>query len=60
MDNENTPPLRMSEEMGQEILDKALSKELKKKLDEALNGLCEDERKEFEEALELWIIYGGS
>ena len=26
MDNENTPPLRMSEEMGQEILDKALSK----------------------------------
>jgi len=47
MDNENTPPLR-------------LPKELKKKLDEALSRLGEAERKEFEEAIELWITYGGS
>ena len=60
MDNENTPPLRLPEEVSQELLDKALSKELKKKLDEALSGLGEAERKEFEEALELWITYGGS
>ena len=33
---------------------------LKKKLDEALSGLCETEREEFEEALELWITHGGS
>ncbi len=60
MDNENTAPLWLPEEMSHELLDKALSQELKKKLDEALSGLGEAERKEFEEALELWITYGGS
>ena len=59
MDNENTPPLWLPEDMPQELLDKTLLKALKKKLDEALSGLEETERKEFEEVLGLWITHGG-
>jgi len=31
-----------------------------KELDEALKKLPPDERAEYEEAIELWITYGGS
>lgn len=64
MDNENITPIRMPQDMSQEELDKALSQalmeDLKKKLDEALGALPEAKRKEFEEAIELWITHGGS
>jgi exonuclease VII small subunit len=40
-----------------EILDEM--KTSQKPLDEALESLTAEERKEYEEAVELWITYGG-
>jgi hypothetical protein len=40
-----------------EILDEI--KEHPKPLDQALESLTAKERKEYEEAIELWITYGG-
>ena len=40
-----------------EILDEI--KENPKPLDEALESLTTEEHKEYEEAIELWITYGG-
>jgi len=40
-----------------EILDEM--KASQKPLDEALASLTAEERKEYEEAVELWITYGG-
>jgi len=40
-----------------EILDEI--KENPKPLDKALESLTGEERKEYEEAIELWITYGG-
>jgi hypothetical protein len=40
-----------------EILDEI--KENSKSLDQALESLTPKERKEYEEAIELWVTYGG-
>ena len=40
-----------------DILDEM--REVQKPLDEALLSLTEEERVEYEEAIELWITYGG-
>jgi len=40
-----------------EILDEM--RETQRSLDEALEFLSDEERKEYEEAIELWITYGG-
>ena len=40
-----------------DILDEM--KENPKPLDQALGALTAEERKEYEEAIELWITYGG-
>ena len=40
-----------------EILDEI--KDHSKPLDQALESLTPEERKEYEEAIELWITYGG-
>ena len=40
-----------------EILDEM--KENPKPLDQTLSSLTTEERKEYEEAIELWITYGG-
>lgn len=44
-----------------EIIDEIKEKEkaTKMPLDEALSELTEEERAEYEEAIELWITYGG-
>jgi len=40
-----------------DILDEM--KETPKPLDQALSSLTADEREEYEEAIELWVTYGG-